>query len=134
MRTTPYTDYPTEKVELPAPRNSWKIATIGLIGAVLLAAIGVGMFFLGQSTRMSHGEVMAQEHKLVTTAVQQRVSQDAISEKQAVAKAVGKQKTHDRRVAKQEAAHAKAEGESSGRATGESSGRVQGELSGEAQA
>jgi hypothetical protein len=91
------------------------------------------MFFLGQSTRMSHAAGVVQEHKLVTAALQQRASQDAISEKQAIVHATGKQKTHDQKVAKGEAAHAKSEGESSGRSQGESSGKAQGESSGKAQ-
>jgi hypothetical protein len=100
---------------------------------LVLALICFGMFFLGQSTRMSHAAVVVQEHKLVRAAVQQRASQDAISEKQAIAQAIGKQKTHDQQVAKGEAAHAKSEGESSGRSQGESSGKAQGETSGKAQ-
>jgi DNA-binding protein H-NS len=126
-----YSDDPTEQLDaLPAHRNNWKLATIGLIGVVLLVLIGVGMFFLGQSTRMSHGEVAAQEHRLVSTAVQQRASQDAASEQQAIARAVVKQKTHDQQVAKKETAHARSVGESTGRAQGESSGKAQGESSG----
>lgn len=134
MRPARYPDYPTERIDPPAQRNNWKIATLALIGVLLLGAIGVGMFFLGQSTRMSHGEVVAQEHKLVAAALLQQAGQDALREKQAVGKAVAKQKAHDQRVAKEVAAHAKSEGESSGRSQGEFSGRAQGESSGKAQA
>ena len=131
MSETPSADYPTEQLDLPTQRNGWRIATLGLIGTFLLAAIGVGMFFLGQSTRMSHSEVVVQERKMVTAAVQQRASQDALSEKHAIATAVSKQKAHDRKVAKKEAAHVKSAGESRGRAQGEFSGRAQGEAQGE---
>ena len=117
----------TEKVD------RWKIATLGLIGVFVSALVCAVCSFSGQSTRMSHGEVVAHEHKLVTVAIQQRANQDATSEKQAIALAVRKQKTHDQQVAKGEAEHAKSEGESSGRSQGESSGKAQGESSGKTQ-
>jgi uncharacterized protein HemX len=133
MTTSPYADYSTEQLDPRPQRNNRQIATLGLIGTLLVLAIGVGFFFLGQSTRMSDSEVVAQERKLVATSVQQRANQDAARERQAVAKAVAKQKAHDQQIAKRAAAHAKSEGESSGRAQGESSGKAQGESSGRAQ-
>lgn len=91
------------------------------------------MFLLGQSTRMSHNEVVAQERKLTTTAVLKRASQDATAEKRDIAFAVGKQKAHDGQVARKVAAHAKAQGESHGRAQGESAGKATGEVNGRSQ-
>src|SRR5262249_38165050 len=99
---TPYGDYQTEErdegaagLDPPRERNKWKIATIALAGVAALAVVGVGMSLLGQSTRMSHSEVVAQEHRLTSIALLKRANQDAVAEKQAVAAAVAKQKAHD---------------------------------------
>lgn len=125
---------------MPLPqRRRWRRPVIGALALVLVAAVGAGGFFGGQSTRKSDSQVTALTTKAVQAekARQQELRRKALDERKARDKAtlrrvVTKMKRSAARKAEQSYASGQTVGYSSGHSVGKDEGETEGYVEGSA--